>query len=50
MFLSLSPKIRPQGKYRVKKNPLANAGDSGSFPGRGKSPGEGNGNPLSILA
>ena len=46
MFLSLSPKIRPQGKYRVKKNPLANAGDSGSFPGKGKSPGEGNGNPL----
>jgi len=28
----------------VVKNPLANAGDMGSIPGR--SPGEGNGNPL----
>ena len=31
------------------KNPPANAGgarDSGSIPGLGKSPGEGNGNPL----
>ena len=28
------------------KNPPANAGDSGSIPGRGRSPGEGNGNPL----
>ena len=27
------------------KNPLANAGDLGSIPGLGKSPGEGNGNP-----
>ena len=30
----------------VVKNPLANAGDTGSIPGSGKSPGEGNGNPL----
>ena len=45
-FLSLYPKIRPQGKYKVKKNPPANAGDSGSIPGKGRSPREGNGNPL----
>ena len=30
----------------VVKNPAANAGDVGSFPGLGRSPGEGNGNPL----
>ena len=28
------------------KNPPANAGDSGSIPGLGRSPGEGNGNLL----
>ena len=28
------------------KNPIANAGDQGSIPGSGRSPGEGNGNPL----
>ena len=28
------------------KNPLAKAGDVGSTPGSGRSPGEGNGNPL----
>ena len=28
------------------KNPPANAGDEGSVPGLGRSPGEGNGNPL----
>ena len=28
------------------KNPSANAGDPGSMPGPGRSPGEGNGNPL----
>ena len=28
------------------KNPPANAGDTGSTPGLGRSPGEGNGNPL----
>ena len=28
------------------KNLPANAGDSGSVPGSGRSPGEGNGNPL----
>ena len=32
------------------KNPLANAGNAGSIPGSGRSPGGGNGNPLSILA
>ena len=30
----------------VVKNPLANEGDGGSIPGLGRSPGEGNGNPL----
>jgi len=30
----------------VVKNPPANAGDSGSIPGLGRSPGEGTGNPL----
>ena len=28
------------------KNPTANAGDIGSIPGSGRSPGERNGNPL----
>ena len=28
------------------KNPPANEGDLGSIPGSGRSPGEGNGNPL----
>ena len=28
------------------KSPLANAGDAGSIPGSGRSPREGNGNPL----
>ena len=28
------------------KNPLASAGDTGSIPGQGRSPEEGNGNPL----
>ena len=28
------------------KNPPASAGDLGSVPGSGRSPGEGNGNPL----
>ena len=30
----------------VVKNPPANAGDAGSIPGLGRSPGEGHGNPL----
>ena len=30
----------------VVKNPPDNAGDAGSIPGSGRSPGEGNGNPL----
>ena len=32
------------------KESTCHAGDPGSFPGSGRSPGEGNGNPLSILA
>ena len=31
---------------RVVKNPPGNAGDLGLIPGSGRSPGEGNGNPL----
>ena len=31
------------------QNSLANAGDSGSIPGSGRFPGEGNGNPLVFL-
>ena len=33
----------------VVKNPLAKGGDSGSVPGLGRSPGEGNGNPLAVF-
>ena len=33
----------------VVKNPPANAGDAGLTPGWGRSPGEGNGNPLQFL-
>ena len=32
------------------KNPAANAGDPGSIPGSGRSPGEGTGNPLQCFA
>ena len=32
--------------HQVVKNPPANAGDLGSIPGLGRSPGEGNVNPL----
>ena len=32
------------------KNPHTKAGDAGSIPGSGRSPGAGHGNPLSILA
>ena len=33
-------------KKKKKKNPPANAGDEGLIPGLGRSPGEGNGDPL----
>ena len=39
----LIPRGFPGGS--VVKNPPANAGDTGSLPGLGRSPGEGNGNP-----
>ena len=42
LLLSIST-ILPQS---VVKNPLANAGDVGSIRGSGRTPGEGNGNPL----
>ena len=35
---------------QIVKNPPANAGDVGSIPGLGRSPGEGNGTHCSILA
>ena len=34
----------------VVKSPSANVGDTGLIPGSGRSPGEGSGNPSSILA
>ena len=34
----------------VVNNPLTNEGDLSSIPGLGRSPGEGNGNPLYIIA
>ena len=33
-------------RWHYVKNPLANAGDVGSTPGLGRSPGVGNGNPF----
>ena len=36
----------PDGSVVKKKSLLANARDMGSTPGSGRSPGEGNGNPL----
>ena len=33
----------------VVKNPPASSGDVGSIPGLGRSPGEGNGNPLQLF-
>ena len=33
----------------VVKNPPANAGDTGSIPGLGRSPGEGKGNPTPVF-
>ena len=39
----------PGGWLSSKESP-ANAGDAGSIPGSGKSPGERNGNPLQYLA
>ena len=51
--MSLSSNIGTTNVYKwgfpgdsVVKNLPANAGDLGSIPGSGRSPGEGNGNPL----
>ena len=35
-----------QGPFLFGKEPAYNTGDLGSIPGSGRSPGEGNGNPL----
>ena len=48
MWFLLSASGFPGGS--VVKNMPANAGDMGSIPESGRSPGEENGNPLSILA
>ena len=39
----------PSQVSSVSKESACNAGDLGSIPGSGRSPGEGNGNPLRIL-
>ena len=44
--MSLSQGRMTSSSDSVVKNPPANAGDTGSTPGSGRSPGEGNGNPL----
>ena len=43
-FLKLTPKGNLPGGSEVKAS-AHNAGDLGSIPGSGRSPGEGNGNP-----
>ena len=45
LCLLLTPREGFPGDSPV-KNPPANAADTGSFPGSGRSPGEGNGSPL----
>ena len=45
-LLALLPWTRGFPGDSVVKNPPANVGDTGSIPGMGRSPGEGNGNPL----
>ena len=49
-FIFLVRSIKGFPDSSVVKNPPANAGDMGSIPELGRSPGEGNGNPSSILA
>ena len=48
LYVSLSPGMRFPGGAVVESQPVnaGNARDSGSIPGLGRSPGEGNGNPL----
>ena len=48
MSMGIGERTFPDGS--VVKNLPANAGDVGLIPGSGRSPGEGNGNPLHILA
>ena len=47
LYTSVSGKGFPGGS--VIKNPPANAGDVGLIPESGRSPGEGNGNPLQYV-
>ena len=46
IYIYVSPYPLDFSGGSVMKNPPVNAGDSGSIPGLGRSPGEGNGNPL----
>ena len=46
LFWDLSFKAKSFPCDSVAKNLSANAGDAASIPGSGRSPGEGNGNPL----
>ena len=49
MLVNVSQRALPDKGFlggSVVKNPPANAGDVGSIPGSGRSPGGGNGNPL----
>ena len=45
-FLNIDKLISGLPWWLSGKNPPANAGDAGSIRGSGRSPGEGNGNPL----
>ena len=45
-FLSAQRFFKNNNHGSVIKNPPASTGDAGSIPGSGRSPGEGNGNPL----
>ena len=46
MYINIATVVMGFPGGLVVKNVPANAGDSGSIPGLGRSPGEGNGNPL----
>ena len=42
--------VQLSNRLKIHKEPASNAGDIGLMPESGKSPGEGNGKPLSIFA
>ena len=45
-FCASGADLQSLGRMLAKKASVYNAGDPGSIPGLGRSPGEGNGNPL----